>query len=388
MYSKGHKKVHILLFTSILIYNTSNKVCIMKAELTKTSFPSVYYKFSKSLQKQYIVRFKHLGKRYPDKNFTTLFGATTAKQASNMLYEIKSALSKGEDPFKKHTKTTVDDYFDRYITTIRGKDTYIKQTYYDKHIKPLIGKTSIEDVEEKHILKILNSKTLKDLSHRTKYTTKMILDPIFKRSIKDDKRLHNPLDDIKFQKTTEKKALQSRLVDNYKDVAHSIYNDVIKIEDINMRIFLLIALMTARRRGEILKLQWENIYNNKVFAPSSATKTNINDEYPLPTEVTELLKSLDVEKTGDIFTFKKDRPTRNFTALIKKSDIQLVKDENFTLHDTRHLFMSIMSNETNNPILVDKCISHANKSIMDTYLSFTYENRKVVFEQYWEILRG
>ena len=69
------------------------------------------------------------------------------------------------------------------------------------------------------------------------------------------------------------------------------------------------------------------------------------------------------------------------------SNIQLVHNENITLHDTRHLFMSVMAVETQNPILVDKCISHAhNSSMMDTYLSFSYEKRKEVFKAYWEII--
>ena len=67
--------------------------------------------------------------------------------------------------------------------------------------------------------------------------------------------------------------------------------------------------MTARRRGEILQLKWKNIYNEKVFADKSTTKTNINDEYPLPKEVLHLLEKLD-KKEELIFNMSKDRPTR------------------------------------------------------------------------------
>ncbi|MEA3523202.1 MAG: hypothetical protein U9R50_09505, partial [Campylobacterota bacterium] len=41
------------------------------------------------------VRFKHLGKVYPVKNFTKLFGCKTEKQAYDKLQEVKLEISKG-----------------------------------------------------------------------------------------------------------------------------------------------------------------------------------------------------------------------------------------------------------------------------------------------------
>jgi integrase len=247
----------------------------------------------------------------------------------------------------------------------------------------------ISDIKEKHIIKILNSKTLSNLSDRSKFTTKMILNPIFNMAIRESKIIFNPLSSIKFKKSTQKKGLHSRIISNEKEIVSILYNDILELSDIKLKIIMLISLMTARRRGEILKLKWENIYTDKVFASKDSTKTGINDEYPIPVEVIDLLNQLQTEKIGNIFDIHKDTITKKFTKLVKNSSIQLVQDESLTLHDTRHLFMSIMTLETTNADLVDKCISHTKReSIKDTYLSFSYNERKKVFEQYWEILRG
>lgn len=358
--------------------------------MKKTLYPNVYEKLSTQNQKQYMVRFKHLKVTYPLKNFTTLYGCTTAKQTHNKLYEIKLLISKGKNPFEKSVTHTVDSYFERYISTTKGHDYYNKSTYYNKHIRPLIGNKLIENIEEKHIYNILNSKTLKDMSERTKFRLKEILNPIFQRVIRDGKRTNNPFEYIKLKKTTEKKPLHSRLVTDKVEVTRIIYKEILQIEDIELKVFFLISLMTARRRGEILKLKWCDIYGDKVFVDKTTTKTSIDDEYSLPHQVLNLLNCMKKnESNSNIFTMKKDRPTRVFTKLIQNSHIELVKDEKLTLHDTRHLFMSIMSVHTQNPILVDKCISHSHRSnIMDTYLSFSYQQRKEVFEEYWKIIRG
>jgi len=358
-------------------------------ELKKTNYKNVYEVLTEANIPNFIVRFSYLNKRYPDKNFTNLFGCTTAKQAFNELQKVKVMLAQGHNPFEKKKKTALNDYFENFIKGIKGKDQYIKSTYYDKHIKPHIGHYDISEIEEKHILKILNSDTLKDKSLRTKYTVKMILNPIFSKSIKNGDRTINPLEDIKFEKKTQKKPLFSRIVDSEKTIVQTFYKNILELEDIELKVFLLIALMTGRRRGEILKLKWDSIYDGKVFVDANMTKTGIDEEYPLPTEVTSAFEFIEKGKSDNIFHLKEDRPTRVFKSLLQKSSIKLRKNETLTLHDTRHLFMSIMTMETKNADLVDKCLSHSKSlSIKDTYLSFSYENRKKVFEDYWEIIRN
>jgi len=59
-------------------------------------------------------------------------------------------------------------------------------------------------------------------------------------------------------------------------------------------------------------------------------------------------------------------------------------------HDTRTLFLTIMSKETKNPFLCDVCLSHKNKeyAMLLKYYQPDLEDFIEVFNSYWEILRG
>jgi len=361
-----------------------------KDEYTKVKgFDNIYEKVGKNKRKSFYVRFKYRGVDYYLKNFTYHFGSRNASAANDAIITAKGIIANGGNPFEKKQviKTTLNDYFYIYIKNIQGEDKYIKTKYYEKHIKPIIGNKKLDTIEEEHIHKVLNSPTLKNLSRRSKNTTRMILSPIFKKAIKNKLMTINPLEEIKFVKSTKKKPLESKLVDDEKTVVQKIYNLIMAMEDLELKTIFLFALMVGRRRSEILRLTREDIRDDKVFASYEITKTQIDEKYPLPSEIIKLLNIL--PNDNPIFKYHKDHVTKQYTKMIKESDIQFSKNEHITFHETRHLFTSIMTIETRNFNLVDKCISHTkNEDRQSTYLSFSYENRKKVFEDYWEICRG
>ena len=362
-----------------------------KNKLKKTSERNIYELYSVSRRKEYIVRFSYLGKNYGERNFTKLFGTTTLKQTFEMFQNIKVELSKGNNPFAKKKTSDVDTYFLEYIKTISSPANQDNKTwYYNKHIKPTLGKLSAGDITETHIHNIMNG-TLKDLSMRSKKELKTILAPLFRTAIRKGDIKYSPLDEFKLKKDEGKEELSFRLIESFATVANQIYNAILEMEKIEEKMVLLIALMCARRRGEILKLKFQDIKDDKVFVPKEITKNGQSDVYPFPKEVLELLEILKKEKgsKGNIFDMGVHKPTYLFNKIIKnpKNKIQLTSNQKLTLHDTRHLFQSIMMPEINNPPLVDRCLSHSQSSILNTYLSIGYNDRKLVFLRYWEIIR-
>ena len=88
-----------------------------------------------------MVRFKYLGKTYPLKNFTKLFGCNTEAQAFTKLnQEIKKSLSEGKDPFNTQTKNLDYYFYERYDLMIKSnkwrKDTTARWylQFYKKYI--------------------------------------------------------------------------------------------------------------------------------------------------------------------------------------------------------------------------------------------------------------
>lgn len=356
-----------------------------KNELKKTSKPNIYQIDALSGRTEYIVRFSYLGKTYGQRNFTKLFGCTTLKQTEEMFNNVKAELSKGNNPFlKKHT-INLDTLWEDYKENLKGNHLYILNGYYEKHIQPLIGKVDIDEVEEKHIYRILNG-TLKESGSSNRMKLRTILNPIFKKAIKKGYIKTSPLEFIKFEKPANREELSSIVAEDYKSVTKKLYKSVLEIENIEDRLASLFGLMTARRRNEILQYKHSDIIDGKLFVPKEYTKSNRSDEFPLSKEMLELIEQLPQER-DNLFTIPLNRITKMFGRAVEKSNLKLTKDGKFTFHQTRHLFQSIMIKETNNPPLVDRCISHTQNNVMSIYLSFQYENRKEVFKKYWEIMR-
>lgn len=365
-----------------------------KNKLKKTKYTSIYEIIADDTTKQYIARFSYLGKNYGQRNFSNLFGVRTAKQAFEKLQEVKVEIAKyGNNPFKKRIKETMDAYFEEFIKTKVNKTKYGNKynltSSYNSHLKDTLGNRDIDEITHIHIQNLLD-KDMKDLSSRRKLDVKNILKPIFEKAIKDELIKHSPLDDVKFEKAATKKEITYRVVTDLEDVVRELYKAIMELKNIEDKIIFLIALMTARRKGEIHNLEYSYIKGDKVFVPTSITKTSTVDEFPLPVEVINLLPQLktysNTEK-GRLFTCNNQRPTLQFNKIIKNSNIEFTEDNTITLHDTRNLFSSIMSPRTNNPPLVDRCLSHSQANIMTRYMSFSYPSRKAVFEEYWEIIR-
>jgi len=362
--------------------------------LKKTTKPCIYETYSIDKQKMFIAKFSYQGKQYPEKNFTKLFGCVTATQALLKLHEVKILISSGKNPFIKNQysseKRTLDIYFDKHIQRNEGKTKYSLTMYYKKHIQPSLGYKDVKNITPDDIQKILDT-SLKDRADKTKKDLKLILNPIFRRAIKDRYIKDNPIEEIKFKRPKPKRELDFRIVSSLNFTVQEIYRQILQLEDEELKAIYLIGLMTGRRRGEILGLKYQDIRDNKVYVPESITKTSTVDIFPMPFEAQEIIPFLSSNYKGEdkIFSANEARVTRTFTKLVQDSAIEFTKDSKLTFHDTRHLFQSIMIPETNNPPLVDRCLSHKKDgSMMSVYLSFSYKKRKEVFEEYWEIIRG
>lgn len=363
-----------------------------KNELKKTSKPNIYEILSVSGRKEYVVRFSYLSKNYGQRNFTKLFGTTTLNQTQEMFQNVKVELSRGNNPFVKRKSISLDTLFGQHIKSLKGQHQYIIGLFYKKHIQPKIGKYDVDEIEEKHIYEILNT-TLKDSSstHRMKLRTSLNL--IFKKLVKKGIIKLSPLEFIKFEKPKNREELSTILVNDFETVSKKLYRGILEVEKIEDRLSLLFSLMCARRRGEIVQYEHQMIRkmsdgSYKVFVPNKITKINKNDEFPLPLEMVKLIKQLPKINNNKLYELPVQRLTKKFNKVVEDCDIQLTKDERFTLHQCRHLFQSIMIPKTSNPPLVDRCLSHTQSSSLSVYYSLSYESRKKVFEEYWEIIRG
>ena len=124
-----------------------------KNKPTLTKYSNIYELIMVDGTKNYIAKFIHNGRRYPEKNLTKLYGKRTAKSAFDKLNSIKEELSANNDVFNIKSNK-VEDLLFKYLE--KRSETYNKRSKisYNKHVKPIIGHLMITNVTKEHFLTI------------------------------------------------------------------------------------------------------------------------------------------------------------------------------------------------------------------------------------------
>jgi integrase len=345
--------------------------------------------------KNYIAVFNYLGTRYGEKNLSKLFGAKTAKSASEILHKIKTDLSNGIDVFgtkSEKVDSLVYANLKNKAESYRSRSTFA----YNKHAKPIIGHLMISKVTKGHLTKIRENMEALGLSQSTIKTVKTILTPIFKEAHSDLIIKKNVLEQVKMGRKTFKPPLTDRVGEPLIDAIRKIYQSALKYEKDYSSMFL-ISIMCARRIGEIRQLKYEDIEDGIVNVRAGTTKTykelhpeSTVERYPLPKEVLDIIGT----GKGNIFTHYKRTYSDKYAKMIdlhtKLKLKPLSKEYPIRSHDNRNFLISLQSKKYGRDFVGTVCLSHSNKQADMNALYFSAEFQDVVevFEDYWEKLRA
>jgi len=343
------------------------------------------------------VRFKHLGKTYPIKNFTKLFGCKTEKSAFEKLQEIKREISKGKDPFIS-TPVTLNEIFETRLAQKVANGDWTHSTpqnytyFYNAHIRKAIGHKKIEKITYEDLLKIQNSMT--NVANSTKNTLKMILRPIFIEEMKKGNIYENQIDKLETYNMPVRESLEVRTADKHIEIVRKLYKAIPQYQTKSdkqtreIHNFLYLILLTAHRFGELLRLTKEDCYIERkmIISPKTITKTREDYKFPIPDECLEYINSV---KSGLLFpSIKRGSIYEMFQRLIKQTDIEIYNNKRISLHDTRRFMLTIMIRDLSiDSILADSCLNHKQKGVINHYISFVYEDIEGAYHKYWEHCR-
>lgn len=346
-----------------------------------------------------MVRFKHLGITYPIKNFTTLFGSTTEKQAFDKLNEVKQMISEEKDPFASSISSLNQIFEERVALNLKNgiwANSTVKnyEYFYKNHIKSVIGRKKVEKIKYQDIMKILNKFTKTQAG--SKNTVIDILKPIFKEEFNKGTIFINVMNKIdKYTVEVQKEELSKRTNLENTDIVKQLYKAIplysqAKKENIEQhQIFLYMLLMTAHRFGELNQLESKHcdIENRKIISPKEITKTNENYHFPIPDECLNYIKN---HKGSKLFNIPRGgTASRLFHRLLIKAKITTIDNHSISMHDTRKLMLSIMVNKLNiDSRLADYCLDHKLQGTIKHYLEFTYEDKVKAYKKYWDFIRG
>ena len=360
------------------------------------AYPGITTKISSTGSKNIYVRFKHLSKTYPIKNFTKLYGVKTEKQAYERLQVIKVLISEGRDPFVR-TYDTLNEIWDKRLEqkVASGDWTHSTPTnyayFYDKYIRATIGKKKIEKIKYQDLKTIQDS--MITMVNSSKNTFKGILRPIFTESVKVGIIHKNIVDDLETYNMPVREHLELRTDENILDIVIKLYNTIPKYKalkgaSVEVQSYLYLLLLTGHRSGELVNLTKEDCYvdKNMIISPKSITKTKEDYKFPIPKECLEHIKSVE---QGLLFkNISRSSISAMFKRLVKLSNIDLYNNKTISAHDTRRFLLIIMIRELGiDSVLADTCLSHKQKTTIKHYLAFSYEDIEKSFKKYWKLIR-
>jgi integrase len=361
-----------------------------KNKKVKTKYTSIYSLDKSNGSIDYYALIKRNGTQYGSRNMTKLFGCNTAKQAFDKLLEVHQIIDRGEDPFSIRS-SKLDDLFYAYNATRNEPYKKTSKLQYDKWVKPSIGHKKIAKIALSDMLEIMNNVDTAGNKVSTKVAIKDLLQPIFKDQFQKENLSRNILMSLKI-KVPNNKVILNTTIDGMIETARSVYNFAmtVPLNKGNSRALFLLSVMTARRIGELGKLDYSdiNFVTRKIRPRQETTKTKKYDnnfyDYPIPDEVFDLL---DKNGTGKIFNHHPSAYTKEYHDRIIKAKIE--KDHKIRSHTNRNFFQSIMSHQGYDKDFVGEiALSHKINNMNLTYLTYTDDKIMELYEAYWKILRG
>lgn len=363
-------------------------------------YPGVTTKILKNGTKNIYVRLKYKGTNYGDKNFTKHFNCHTEKSAYDKLNTfVKSEINDGRNPFDIRS-LILNDLWDNKLSKVKWKENTRKHyiNYYDIVIRNNLGKKSIHKITAKDILKLKEKYSHKSISYQNRI--KSIISPIIDDAVIQGYLKYNPLSILKNEVAPATQFISEKVIDNELEIARRIYKklsnkDVQYISNYHHRrfdendetnAFFMMMLLTVHRFGELLQLKKSDIYDKIVISPKEVTKTNIDYHFPLPPELENYISNFDDDSL--LFpNLNRGKVSTRFNKLINSLDLTIIKNKSITPHDLRRIFTSILRKEETAITLIDYALEHKIRGVMLHYLDYNYDDKKSVFEKYWNLIR-
>lgn len=146
--------------------------------------------------------------------------------------------------------------------------TYLK--YLNQYIIPTLGEKYISAISVTDVQTMLDK--YEKLSRKTLQEMKSTLSQVFKYALSDELIRKNPCDSVDLViPSSRKKERHALPLSDYQDIISHLQSLTGKEKR-----FLALCLFTAMRRGEVLGLQWEDIYSNAIHVKRNVTHPQKN----------------------------------------------------------------------------------------------------------------
>ena len=292
--------------------------------------------------------------------------------AKDIEASIKSKIALGEFDIKRNRPITLDDVWDKYLPWAKqNKDSWKSdESRYLNHLQPEFGNKKLSEISPFHIeslvVKLKKGKNARNVPY-SPATIKHILTVLGRLyTVAGQWGLYsgdNPCKKVK------KPKLNNQITEYLTDDELQRLMDVLRTWPDRMSVsFILFSLHTGLRRGELFKLQWENVDYARKTMTIKDPKGIIDQILPLSDKAIEILQGIPREYNTPWVFYGKDGEQRvTFQKpwyRIRKA-AELPKD--FRLHGLRHHFASTLVSNGVDLYTVQKLLCHKDASTTMRY---------------------
>lgn len=300
------------------------------------------------------------------------------------LWALEMELAKGEGKELAHRTTTFADFFENWIYLVKVND--VKESTFQNYVRTLgVIRNLFQDIQLKDLNDIVVQKKIDEYAktHSRKTTHEVLLK--IKTSLRDAYARGYIANDfarlVKTRGENPPKRNKALSITDFK----KLRNYLLQHPEDEFNLLVLLALETGMRRGELLAIRPENLYEYSPYeygievrhsiSPTSddtSLKTqNAKRDVSINKEVYELLRKIPVKENGYIFGFGGFKQSEQLAELLTELNIKRT-----TFHGLRDTHASFLFAKDIDIAYVSKRLGHINiQTTQNYYLELMLEKK-------------
>jgi len=292
----------------------------------------------------------------------------TKKEAK--LWALEMELAKGEGKELAYRTTSFADFFENWIYLVKVND--VKETTFQNYVRTLgVIRNLFGDIQLKDLNDIVVQKKIDEYAktHSRKTTHEVLLK--IKTAVRDAYARGYIANDftslVKTRGVNPPKRNKALSITNFRKLRNYVLNHP---ED-EFNLLVLLALETGMRRGELLAIKPESLYEYGIKVRHSISPTsddtslktqNAKRDVSINKEVYELIRQIPVKDNGYIFNNRTFNQSARLAQILKKLNIPRT-----TFHGLRDTHASFLFSQDIDIAYVSQRLGHVNIQTTQNY---------------------
>lgn len=292
---------------------------------------------------------------------------------------------------------------------LKSYESQVSENYHTRlgralknYLYPTLKQAPIQEITRLDIIAILDDLKNRDLQETAKRTA-MLLNKIYKYAVTFEYTPHNIMADIELKTVLGKREKKHYpTFTKEKDIKGLLVNIDEYQGDYSTKMALKVLPYVFVRSFNIRHMEWQEIdFKAKEWIiPAEKTKTKTEFILPLPHQVIDILKEVEVNALSGVYVFPssihKDRPLSDNTLISALRRMGYAKDE-FVPHGFRAMFSTIANEKANEEDghsytseVIEACLAHKEPNkVKEAYNRSSYkEAMRGLITWYADYLEG